>query len=119
MDLVDFSTLESVSGGDKKYFSDVIDIFIDTTTKAVEKLKALAKTDDDHLEISAIAHSIKSGVGIVKIKGMLEELIQVEKLAKDRANMDAVRIHLQKAAILYEKSLPILLKEKKNKAANK
>ena len=112
-DLVDFSVLDKLSGGDKQYFHDVINIFIDATTKSIEKLKILVENDDNHLEVSSVAHSIKSGVGIVQVKGLLDELISVEKLAKEKENMNAARQHMQKAIHIFETALPVLKNEKK------
>ncbi|RYE25241.1 MAG: Hpt domain-containing protein [Sphingobacteriales bacterium] len=115
MEIVDFSNLNTLSGGDNQYFTDVINIFIDSTSKSIEKLKQLAPNDDNHLEVSGVAHSIKSGVGIVQVVGMLDELIHVEKLAKNIEHMDEAREHLQKVISIFENALPILEKEKKRK----
>lgn len=112
MGIVDFSVLENLAGGDKQYFSDVINIFIDTTSASIERLNALVLSDDNHMEISAVAHSIKSGVGIVQVKGLLDELIQIEKLAQVRGNMPEVREHIKQAVSIYKKALPVLLEKK-------
>ncbi len=108
MDLIDFSTLEELSQGDRNYFNEVIRIFIDTTSQSIERLKVLAGADDNTLEISGIAHSLKSGVGIIKIKGLLEELIQVEELAKSKETMQTAQTHLLNVFAIFEKARPLL-----------
>ena len=114
--IVDLSMLVQLSGNDKKYIYDVLSIFIDSTTKTLKKLNKLVKQGTNFQDISSTAHSMKSGVGIVQILGMLDELIATEKMAKAEGNIDEIRGHVQTATTLFENALPVLLEEK---AANK
>lgn len=80
--VVDFSTLEELSGGDPKYKTDVMGIFLETMDTGLANLKNLVPAAADYEAIFRQAHQLKSSAGIVKIKDIHAQLAEIERLGR-------------------------------------
>ncbi len=79
--LVDLSYLEELSGGDPDYIAQVVSIFLEHSGRDLLQLNRLAtKKIKDWDQIYRQAHKLKSGLGVVKITGMLEDIRRIEEL---------------------------------------
>src|SRR5690606_29300708 len=81
--LVDFSYVEELAGDKPDYIHQVLSVFMEHTPQGMEELNRLIRNTEDWDKISKQAHFLKSGVGIIKIKGMHEGLQEIETLAAD------------------------------------
>lgn len=81
---MDLSYLEELSGGNAGYIAQVITIFLEHTGQDLVALNQLAhKPRKNWEEIYRHAHKLKSGLGVVRIDGMLEGVMQIEMLLKE------------------------------------
>ena len=95
--LVDLSYLEQLSGGNAGYIAQVVSIFLEHTGADLVTLDLLAKKKKKNWEeIYRQAHKLKSGLGVVRIEGMLEDVIQIESLlrAEDRSEIPELTTRL-------------------------
>lgn len=122
--IVDFSLLEELSGGDPKYKYELLEIFLSTVDSGMENLQQLANEGIDYDAMYKQAHALKSSAGIVKVKDMYEGLLQVETMGRDIAEARTTEGKAEIAGIVvqmaevYQDARPILMAEyEKNKAA--
>lgn len=94
--LVDLSYLEQLSGGNTGYIAQVVSIFLEHTGKDLVALNKSAKKEKNPDEIYRKAHKLKSGLGVVRIEGMLEDVIRIESLLKgeDRSEIPELAARL-------------------------
>lgn len=81
--LVDLSYLEQLSGGNTGYIAEVVSIFLQHTGQDLITLNTLAKKKKNWDQIYRQAHKLKSGLGVIRIKGMLEDVMRIETLLKE------------------------------------
>lgn len=81
-DLIDLSYLEELSGGNAGYIAQVVAIFLKHAGEDLEKLHLLIHKYKSWDEAYGQAHKLKSGLGVVRIKGMLEDIMRLEVLLK-------------------------------------
>lgn len=77
---LDYSTISELKELLEDDFNDVIDIYIKSTTKIIEKM-ILAYNTEDHSEIQRLAHSLKSSssnVGAKKISTLAKDLEEID-----------------------------------------
>lgn len=123
-DLVDFSLLEDLSGGDPKYKYELLEIFLHTLDTGMENLQQLVNEGIDYDAIYKQAHALKSSAGIVKVKDMYEGLLQVETMGRDIAEARTTDGKAEIAVLVgemlevYHNARPVLSAEyEKNKSA--
>lgn len=89
-ELVDLSYVEELAGNKPDYIYQVLSIFMDNTPTGLKELEQLVHETDDFEAISKQAHFLKSSVGIVKIRGMHENLQKIETLSKELKNKEVI-----------------------------
>ncbi|MDQ3278616.1 MAG: response regulator, partial [Bacteroidota bacterium] len=92
---------------DAEYASEVLDLFLTLTPTALGEIKDLT-FQEEWKEIYRQAHSLKSSLGILQMKPMLETVTQIEANAKSETGTDAIESLLQKAHQQYELVKPML-----------
>lgn len=80
--LVDFSFVYEMSDNDSTYVHEVATLFLKTASEGLVKLKELIDTEDDLEVIRRQAHFLKSSANVVKVKGMYDNLVMMEGLAR-------------------------------------
>ncbi|HEY9177116.1 MAG TPA: Hpt domain-containing protein [Flavipsychrobacter sp.] len=123
--LVDFSLLEELSGGDPKYKYELLEIFLTTVDGGLENLRSLVEEGLDYDAIYKQAHALKSSAGIVKVKNMYDGLLKIETMGRDIAEARStdgkneiadITKHMMAA---YLQARPLLMAEyEKNKSAS-
>lgn len=87
--LYDLHTLHAMSRGDNNFVSKMISIFISQTEDVVIKTdEALIKRD--FLQVSQLIHKIKPSVESMGIFSILNEVRQLEKVAKDTTDAEQI-----------------------------
>ncbi len=95
--LVDLSYLEQLSGGNTGYIGQVVSIFLEHTGQDLVKLDALAHRKKKDWEATyRQAHKLKSGLGVIRIGNMLEDVMRIEALIKqeDRSEIPELTTRL-------------------------
>lgn len=79
--VVDLSYLTDLSGDDPSYLREVVSIFMRSVPQNLEQLGKLVQEGSDRGAIKKMAHGLKSSFGVVRVKGFLERLTELEVLA--------------------------------------
>jgi hypothetical protein len=111
-EILDLNFLMEVTNGDKTHISNVIDIFITSTDKALKNLDKCV-LDESWAEVSRQAHAIKSSLQVVNIIGMYDQVLFIEKNAETSSNKKSVKDGLEMAKKLYKAAKPYLLRLQK------
>lgn len=85
--LIDLTFLETVAKGNKEFVLKIANSFINQATGDLEKLKQYVK-DKNWEGIHFIAHKMKSSVHFVGIHSVKDLIINIERSAKDKVDLD-------------------------------
>lgn len=85
--LIDFDFLRDISGNDPEYMFEVIQIFLDSTPAGVRKLDKMIQDGSSWDEISKQAHSLKSSVSVIKIRGIYDQLAELEGITRQKQEL--------------------------------
>jgi HPt (histidine-containing phosphotransfer) domain-containing protein len=110
--LIDFSYLQELSGGDHKYLYELLDIFLGTTPDGLKQLEQLINKGKDWDGIYKQAHFLKSSAGIVKIRDMHTQLLNIEQLGRKKEGMPEIREMITKITTTFAEALPVLIAER-------
>ncbi|HRO42627.1 MAG TPA: ATP-binding protein [Flavipsychrobacter sp.] len=110
--IVDFSFLQEIADNDSAYMHEVLDIFISTMPVGLAQLSSLINDTEDFESIAKQAHFLKSSVGIVKIRGMFDQLAKIELMAKQGQGLNEIRNIIKEITDTYNQAHPLVLKEK-------
>jgi len=105
--VVNFDYLVELSGGDPGYQKQVMSIFLENMRKGLTSLETYVREGKDWDAVHRQAHALKSGLGVIGIPGMLEDLQQVEVQAQqeDRSQIPAA---LERLLHMFRKAEPVL-----------
>ena len=81
--LVDFSFVYEMSDNDKAYVNELTGLFLNTVSDGLDKLEELVNAYDDLDQIRRQAHFLKSSANVIKVKGMFEDFVELEALARE------------------------------------
>lgn len=116
--LLDLSFVYSMSDNDTNYVYEVINLFLENVPTSVAKLEQLVRKTDDLEAIQKQAHSLKSSANVIKVRGMYEDLVAMESMARAGEIEDKPKIVelLDHIIVNFNEALPLLIAEKeKNK----
>ncbi|XZF12873.1 PAS domain S-box protein [Chitinophagaceae bacterium MMS25-I14] len=117
--LIDLSYLHELSGNDNGYMYEVLQIFLGTMPEGLEKLENLIRNTDDWESVYRQAHFLKSSVSIVKIRGMYDNLVRIESMAKNEPDKEAITVILDETLAIFKEAHPLLIAEKeRNKSGD-
>jgi len=118
--LVDLSFVISMSDNDPNYIYEVINLFLENVPDAVTKLEQLVRKTNDFEAIQKQAHMLKSSANVIKVRGMYDDLVAMEALARQASGKEKIVTLLENVLINFNEALPVLLAEKeKNKPGTK
>jgi HPt (histidine-containing phosphotransfer) domain-containing protein len=114
--LIDFEFLREISGNDPEYMYEVIQIFLDSTPGGVKKLGEMIEKGSGWDEISKQAHSLKSSVSVIKIRGVYEQLAEIEHITRQKQGIDEtakgkIGCLFNNIATTFAEAEPVLLEE--------
>jgi len=107
--LVDVNYLLELSGGEPGYMHQVMSIFLENMKKGLANLDKNIRKDEDWDSVSQQAHSLKSGLGIVRIPGILEDLQAMETMALGTGDKSGLAGLLEHIRELFGKAEPEIL----------
>src|SRR6185369_10919272 len=94
MSLVDLSYLTSVSGGDKQFVNDILQMFLDHTMPELNALKG-SIASQDYATASVVAHRIKSSINMLGNADASALIVTIEKSAKTKSDTDQLMGHFE------------------------
>lgn len=110
--LIDFSYLQELSGGDSKYLYELLNIFLGSTPAGLDTLEKLIDKGKDWEAIWKQAHFLKSSAGIVRVRGMYAQLLQIEQLGRKHEGIEQVRQAMADIKTTFAEAHKILIQEK-------
>jgi HPt (histidine-containing phosphotransfer) domain-containing protein len=110
--LIDFSYLQELSGGDHKYLYELLNIYLENTPEGVVQLEKLIDKGKNWEAIWKQAHFLKSSAGIVKIRDMHAQLLQIEQLGRKQEGITEIKENMAKIKVTFAEALPILIAER-------
>lgn len=114
--LVDLGFVFEMSGSDSQYIYDVIGLFLTIFPGRLEGLEMQMDLNIDYDLIEEQAHFLKSSSSVIKVRGLYEGLVKVEKMARAKVNRHEIKNLLHSMNEVFREALPILVAEQmKNK----
>jgi Hpt domain-containing protein len=110
--LVDLSFVISMSDNDTTYIYEVINLFLENVPDAVVKLDNLVHKTSDFEAIQKQAHLLKSSANVIKVRGMYDDLVAIEALARQATGKEKIVTLLENVLANFNEALPVLLTEK-------
>jgi len=123
--IVDVDFLYNLAANDPLYVYEVIKLYLDTMPQGLDKLEQSIRKQGDYDVIQKQAHFLKSSASVVKVKGMYDNLIEIEILARQRTGKDEMVELLDRILANFKEALPVITAERdkckreKNKAKKK
>jgi signal transduction histidine kinase/CheY-like chemotaxis protein/HPt (histidine-containing phosphotransfer) domain-containing protein len=91
---LDLSDLYEMAKGNKTFMREMSEMFVAQNPGDMAELeKAIA--DDDYERISDVAHRMKTSVGFMGLKALMQPLNEIEQLGKEKKDPDAIRERLR------------------------
>lgn len=114
--LIDFDFLREISGNDPEYMYEVIQIFLDSTPAGIRKLDEMIRELRNWDEISKQAHSLKSSVSVIKVRGVFDQLAEIETLTRLKQELPEpekgrIRELMTAIATTFSEAEPVLADE--------
>ena len=114
--LLDLSFLYSLAENDGRYIYEVINLFLNNVPAGLARLEQFAHEGNDFEAIHRQAHALKSSAGIIKIRGMYDDLVAIEAAAKTDGDKDQIVSRLDSILHNFATALPLIEAERdKNK----
>ena len=110
--LLDLSYLFDISCGDPKYVYEVLTIFVDTFPSGLSNLERLIRETDDFDAIHKQAHTLKSSAGIIRIKGVYDDITRIDTLARTHSGKEEIISKLNNIIFNFNKALPLIQAER-------
>ncbi len=110
--LLDLSFLYELSDNDTVYIQEVIQLFLNTVPKGLKDLENAVRNTDDFDAIKKKAHFLKSSANIVKVRGMYDDLVEIEALARAEMGKDEITARLNNILVNFNEALPLIRAEK-------
>ena len=109
---MDLDYLNDISGGDPKYIYEVLTLFIETFPAGMTNLEQLVRETDDYDAIHKQAHTLKSSAGIVRIRGLFDDLSRIALLARNKSNKEEIVTRLDSIIFNFNKAVPFIQSER-------
>ena len=109
--LVDFSFVYEMSDNDKAYVHELTGLFLNTVSEGLEKLAGLVNAYEDLDQIRRQAHFLKSSANVIKVKGMFEDFVKLEALAREGEPKDKMMPLLSNLLATFADARPELVAE--------
>jgi len=117
--LLDMTFLYDISDNDPTYIYDVIDLFLGAMPEGLVKLNKLLNETDDWEAIHKQSHFLKSGVTVIKVGNVFDELDKIEALSRKHEGKAEMITIMKNINAAFNEVIPELLAIKeKNKPAS-
>ncbi len=87
---LDQKSLDQLYGNDKEYAAEMFQTFLEDVLPDLQQLQILIENNDWET-LSKEAHKLKPTLAMVGLNKLENELVQIEKMAKEKANFDVIK----------------------------
>ncbi len=105
MSKLDLTYLTEISGGDKNFIREMLELFVVTTGSEAEQYDALL-ANSEYERLGSLAHKMKAPIQMLGANELFETIRKLETYGKERSNLDQIPVLIEKV-----KSEISLLKE--------
>jgi HPt (histidine-containing phosphotransfer) domain-containing protein len=105
MSKLDLTYLTEISGGDKNFIREMLELFVVTTGSEAEQYDALL-ANSEYERLGSLAHKMKAPIQMLGANELFETIRKLETYGKERSNLDQIPVLIEKV-----KSEILLLKE--------
>lgn len=89
MSKLDLTYLNEISGGDKNFIREMLDLFVVTTASEAEQYDSLL-ANSEYERIGGLAHKMKAPVQMLGANDLFETIRSLEISGKERSNIDQI-----------------------------
>jgi len=93
--ITDLNYLRTMSGGDEKFISEMVEIFKEQMIEYAEEMPKLLE-NKDYDSLSKLAHKAKSSVAVMGMEQEAESLKELELLARESKNVDTYQSYIDR-----------------------
>lgn len=114
--LTDLSYLENLGMGDESLIIDMVELFLENTPESLRLIKKY-ESEKNWVKLSAEAHKLKPNLSFVGLEQAKALLLEVERSAKNKSNLETVGSNIQQIGEICERAYAELeetLKKLKN-----
>lgn len=83
---VDLTYLNEISGGDKNFIREMLELFVNTTSEEVNQFDALVSSNM-YDQIGALAHKMKAPIQMLGANTLFENIRNLERCGKEKSNL--------------------------------
>lgn len=103
--IVKLDELNSLAKGNQDFVKDMIEIFLNQTPADMKQIETAIKNNNAE-QASAIAHKMKTSVGFIGLKPLLDEsLIKIESLGKKKEGIDEISKEFKHVKSIIDKAI--------------
>lgn len=102
---LDLSYLYEITGSDSEIIIEMLELFMSETPKQIANIKEGIEAGD-WFKIKAEAHKLKTNFIYVGLVELNELTIEIEKLAKERSNLERIEQIVKKLEDGFTESIP-------------
>ncbi|MEI6881380.1 MAG: Hpt domain-containing protein [Bacteroidota bacterium] len=95
MSKIDLTYLNEISGGDKKFIREMLDLFLVTTASEADQYDALL-ANSEYERIGSLAHKMKAPVQMLGANELFETIRDLEVSGKEKSNLDQIPSLIEK-----------------------
>jgi HPt (histidine-containing phosphotransfer) domain-containing protein len=98
---LDLTYLESISGGDKAFIADMLNMFLTNTFPEMVQLKEQAEQGQWE-QMGGIAHKMKAPIQMLGVADVSTLVLELEQMGKTRTNTDQALEKIAKLKVYVE-----------------
>lgn len=117
--VVDFSFIYEMSDNDSVYVFEVVELFLKNVPAGLARLEETVRNTDDFETIQKQSHFLKSSANIIKVRGMYDDLIRMEALARAKTGKEEIEQLLESLLATYKEAQPVLEAEQEKNRPKK
>lgn len=95
MSKLDLTYLNEISGGDKNFIREMLDLFVVTTAAEADQYDALL-ANGEYERIGSLAHKMKAPVQMLGANELFETIRSLEVSGKERSNLDQIPVLIER-----------------------
>lgn len=95
MSKLDLTYLNEISGGDKNFIREMLDLFVVTTASEADQYDSLL-ANGEYERIGGLAHKMKAPVQMLGANELFETIRSLELSGKERSNLDQMPVLIEK-----------------------
>lgn len=105
--LYNLATIEEISGGSREFIRDMMQLFIETMPRLADQM-VNSMQGNDWGGVKAVAHQVKPTMELMGITALKDDVVVIEKYAKEESNLDLIPAMVEKFYAVIQKIVEAL-----------